>query len=143
MNMNAIRENQAKVSMKAKEFAAKFYKLIDDTTPEERMRKLALLYVEDGSVIYWNGHDSASAGGPHKLLRLVLALMPPTKHFISAIDAQALPGCEEADFFMVAISGKCSYNQEVSRSFFQTLIVRQYEEKHYILEDDFRWTAEH
>ena len=137
-----LKENQAKVAMKGKEFAGKYYKIFDETTPEERMTKLTELYVEGGSSIYWNGHSSENAGGANKFLGLVLALMPSTKHQITSIDAQALPGCCSADFFIITIIGKCMYNNEIARSFFHTLVVRQHENKHYILEDDFRWLAD-
>ena len=142
MLMADVKENQGKVAMKGKEFAGKYYKIFDETTPDERIQKLADLYVDEGSIIYWNGHSSESAGGAHKLLRLVLALMPPTRHHIASVDAQALPRCEDADFFILTITGRCTYNQEVARSFFHTLVVRQHQDKHYILEDDFRWLAE-
>lgn len=124
------------VAQKACDFYKQYYKLLDDVNSRET---LLSIYAENESteLCEWNGHKLGWGD-----LRMYFSGLPPTSHRIDVADAQPLPGCENADSFLLVVHGSVVYDGEHTREFFQRFVVRQDNSKYYIVNDYYRWLAE-
>lgn len=126
------------VAKNALNFQQQFYKMLDD--PSQRPT-VAGLYPDDPSVdriMEWNGHVMNK---PADIINY-LSNLPKTKHMVDCVDAQPLPGNDSGDSFILICSGKVTYDEEHTRTFYHRFIVRQVDRKFYILNEYFRWTGE-
>ena len=133
---------QVQVILAAQRFVEKYYKTIDTEDAEKRLRDMIAMYANPGSVIIWNGHTSLSAPSPHDFVKMMLEVMPPTKHTIQNVDALPLPGCVGGDVFIAHVVGSVVYDKDHFRTFYHSFIIRTFEGRTYVMEDDFRWTGE-
>ena len=125
-----------KIAKKAMEIRKRYYELMDNV---ETRPIVAQLYADGVSrLMEWNGHLLDTQ---EDVVRY-LSSLPKTKHTIDSLDAQPLPGNNDADLFLMTVSGKVTYDEEHSRTFFQRMIVREVNGKHYIINDYLRWTSE-
>eukprot|EP00164_Ancoracysta_twista_P024992 GFYU01047718.1.p1 GENE.GFYU01047718.1~~GFYU01047718.1.p1 ORF type:complete len:129 (+),score=29.42 GFYU01047718.1:34-387(+) len=100
-------------------------------------------YPDDPSVdriLEWNGHVLNKPGDIINYLKN----LPKTKHLVECVDAQPLPGNTSGDCFLLVCSGKVTYDEEHTRTFYHRFVIRQMpnEKRFYILNEYFRWTGE-
>lgn len=124
----------SKVSLRAKNFAEKFYKLMDT----DRASIIPLYAADAPNLCEWNGHALPDIN----TFQDYLAKLPPTKHEIFMIDAQPLPGNEGSDSFLLVVQGNVTYDTEHKREFYQRLVIRESNSKFYIMNDYYRWLGE-
>jgi hypothetical protein len=86
----------------------------------------------------WNGHTLMNK----EQVAGYFQSLPKTKHELRSVDAQPLPGCDQADSFVITISGRCTYDDEHVRYYYHRLVVAKSGERHYVVHDYLRWTGE-
>ncbi|ESL08493.1 nuclear transport factor 2 protein(NFT2) [Trypanosoma rangeli SC58] len=124
------------VSKKALEFRQQFYQLLDD--PNKRLDIVNLYAPGTPLLCEWNGHSLPDAAS----ITAYLSGLPKTSHKIDCVDAQPLPGNEQADSFLMTVHGIVTYDDEHKREFFQRLVIRKVEGRYYIINDYYRWLSE-
>ncbi|KAH9586616.1 Nuclear transport factor 2 [Trypanosoma melophagium] len=124
------------VSKKALEFRQQFYQLLDD--PNKRMEIVNLYAPGTPMLCEWNGHQLPDTTA----IMAYLGGLPKTSHKIDCVDAQPLPGNEQADSFIMTVHGIVTYDDEHKREFFQRLVIRKLESRYYIVNDYYRWLSE-
>eukprot|EP00744_Colponema_vietnamica_P014536 GILI01020346.1.p1 GENE.GILI01020346.1~~GILI01020346.1.p1 ORF type:complete len:155 (-),score=33.53 GILI01020346.1:230-640(-) len=125
-----------KVAQRALEFKKRYYEALD--TMDKRPQLLEMYPAELEGLMEWNGHVLSSKNDVLQYFQN----LPPTKHVIECLDAQPLPGNNDADAFIVTASGKVVYDEEHTRMFYQRFVLRKVDTKYYIVNDYLRWTGE-
>ena len=129
------------VSKKALAFQKLYYTGLDSGMDSRGQLLGMYLDPTDGSTLMqWNGHSIANVEGVSQYFQN----LPPTKHEVKSLDAQPLPGNQQGDSFLVTVNGKCTYDDEHVRLFFQRFVLHKAEQtgKFYIVNDYLRWTGE-
>lgn len=128
--------------MKALAFVKKYYEVLDSREPGGR--ESLLMFYNDAMatagtpLMQWNGHACATVSD----IAAYLQNLPKTKHELRSVDAQALPGSQSADSFMITVNGSCMYDDEHLRYFYERLIIARDGATHYIANTYYRWTGE-
>lgn len=125
-----------KVAQRAVEFRKRYYEMLDNV---EKRPQLLEMY-PDGleGLMEWNGHLLSTKGE----VGMYLQNLPPTRHTVENLDAQPLPGNQDADIFIVTTSGRVVYDEEHTRMFYQRFVLRAVDKKLYVVNDYLRWTGE-
>lgn len=119
--------------------AAKTYYDFLDGGPEKRKELCQRFLPKNECLMDWNGFQLTSPAE----VETYLMNLPPTRHTMTVVDAQPLPGSVNGDSFLVTVSGTVTYNGEHKRFFFQRLVwIRGSDAKTYIAHDYMRWTGE-
>lgn len=125
------------VAKKALEFRQRYYKMLDNV--EQRQALLTLYAVGVPDLSEWNGHPLSTLQD----IDTHFKALPKTQHQIDCVDAQPLPGNENADSILMIVHGVVTYDDEHKREFFQRLVLRKApDNKYYIMNDYYRWLAE-
>lgn len=129
--------DQREVAKKAIEFSRRFYDYMDNL---DLRPKIAEFYpAELQNLCEWNGHSLSTQ---EDIIVYLKNLPRKTKHVLECVDAQPLPGNQNADAMLVTVSGTVVYDDEHQRQFFQRFILRASNGKYYIINDYIRWLSE-
>lgn len=129
------------VTMKALTFVKKYYEVLDagGAAREPLMSFFNHPLASPGTpLMQWNGHTLNTAQD----VESYLSNLPKTKHELRSVDAQPLPGSTDADSYMITVNGRCVYDDEHTRYFYERIIVAKHKGLHYIVNAYYRWTGE-
>lgn len=134
-NKNEVRS----VAAAALSFKTQYYQFLDK--PDKRHELLAWYHPGASILMEWNGHQLTTP----EAIGAYLAQLPKTNHTINTVDAQPLPGCENADSILMTVSGTVVYDDEHKREFFQRFVLRKTDPQSstlFIVNDYYRWLSD-